>query len=56
VEYSAVEDGHNYARDVERRHRGEDEEVGVVEGAERGVLPPTLGVVDAEDDRRRYGN
>ena len=55
AEYSAVEDGHDDARDVEGRHRRVDEKVGVVEGAQRRMFASLVGVVDSEYDRWRDG-
>jgi len=52
-EHSPVERQHRYARDVEGAHRGEDEEVRVVEGADVRRVAARLRVVHAERDRRR---
>jgi len=53
-EYSAVEDGHDDARDVEGSHRRVDEEVRVVERTQRRVFVPSRCVVNTGNDGRRH--
>ena len=55
AENPPVEHQHGDAGNVERPHRGIDDEVGVVEGAGRGQAGPSLRVVHAERDRGGYG-
>ena len=50
-EYTRVETYHDDARNVEGTHRRVDEEVGVVERAQRRRLGASLGVVHAQSDR-----
>ena len=51
-----VKEEHEEARNVEWRHGGIDEEVGVVKGADGRGFRPLLGVVHAEDDGQGDGD